>query len=106
MLPRDKMTQLLDRHGELEQLMSSNPDPETYVKLASEFSEIGPVVEKIQELQSAESEIGDLNEMLADSDTDAEMREMAEAELPDLKKTGDGPRIRPSNSVAAERCSR
>ena len=56
MLPRDKMTQLLDRHSELEQLMSSNPDPETYVKLASEFSELGPVVEKIQELKSTESE--------------------------------------------------
>ena len=85
MLPQEKMTQLLDRHSEVERLMVENPDPETYVKLASEFSELGPVVEKIREMQNAESEISDLNELLGDSDVDREMKEMAEAELPDLK---------------------
>jgi len=85
MLPQEKMTQLLDRHQEVERLMLENPDPETYVKLASEFSELGPVVEKIRDMKNAESEIADLNGLLEDSDTDAEMKEMAEAELPDLK---------------------
>ena len=84
MLPQEKMNQLLDRHSEVERLMSENPDPETYVKLASEFSELGPVVEKIRDMRAAEQEVADLNELINDTDTDAEMKEMAEAELPDL----------------------
>ncbi len=85
MLPQEKMTQLLDRQAEIQRLMLENPDPDTYVKLASEFSGLEPVVEKITELQSINNEIADLAEMLADKDIDSEMKEMAEAELPDLK---------------------
>ncbi len=85
MLPEEKMTQLLDRYSSLETQMSENPDPETYVRLASEFSELGPVVQKIRELKEAQSELSDLEELLADADIDGEMREMAEAEIPDLK---------------------
>jgi len=86
MLPQEKMTQLLDRHSEVERLMSENPDPQTYVKLASEFSELGPVVDKIKQLHSSQNELADLLEMLGDKETDAEMREMAEAEVPQIKE--------------------
>ncbi len=86
MLPQEKMNQLLDRHSEVERLMSENPDPQVYVKLASEFSELGPVVEKIKELQSAQNEVADLLGMVADENTDSEMREMAESEVPALKE--------------------
>lgn len=65
--------------------MSDNPDQETFVKLAKEFSDLGPVVEKIRELEMAKEELAGLEEMLADSDTDAEMKEMAEEEVPPLK---------------------
>ena len=85
MLPQEKMTQLLDRQAEIQRLMLENPDPETYVKLASEFSSLEPVVEKISALQSINAEIADLTELLADKDIDSEMKEMAESELPDLK---------------------
>ena len=85
MLPQEKMTQLLDRQAEIQRLMLENPDPETYVKLASEFSGLEPVVEKISALQSINAEIADLTELLADKDIDSEMKEMAESELPDLK---------------------
>lgn len=85
MLPQEKIDQLLSRFSELEQQMSANPDPETYVKLASEFSGLGPVVEKIRAMQAVREELEGLEELLADSDTDGEMREMAEAEMPDLK---------------------
>lgn len=85
MLPQDKMTQLLERHSALETMMSENPDPETYVKLASEFAGLGSVVEKIQEIRELEEEIVGLDEILAEPDADAEMKEMAQAELPDLR---------------------
>lgn len=85
MLPQEKMTQLLERHSALETMMSENPDPETYVKLASEFAGLGSVVEKIQEIRELEDEIVGLDEILAEPDADAEMKEMAQAELPDLR---------------------
>ena len=85
MLPQEKMNQLLNRYSTLELLMSDNPDPETYVKLASEFSGLGPVVEKIREIRTFEEEIAGLNEILAEADADAEMKEMAQSELPQLR---------------------
>ena len=85
MLPQEKIDQILNRHQEIETQMSDNPDQETFVKLAKEFSDLGPVVEKIRELEMAKEELAGLEEMLADSDTDAEMKEMAEEEVPPLK---------------------
>ncbi|MDR6759659.1 peptide chain release factor 1 [Mycoplana sp. BE70] len=84
-LPVEKMRELERRFGEIEARMSAGPDSETYVRLASEYSELQPVVTKIREFQKAESEIADLEAMLADKGTDREMRDLAEMELPDLK---------------------
>ncbi len=80
MLPQEKIDRLLARHKDLETQMSSNPDPETYVKLASEFSGLGPVIEKILDLLSTREELDGIAEILADGDTDAEMRAMANDE--------------------------
>ncbi len=85
MLPVEKVNQLLARFSEIEGQMAANPDPETYVKLATEFSELTPVVEKIRDMQSAQDELDGLQELLDDKETDAEMREMAEMEKPDLQ---------------------
>ncbi|MEM1040628.1 MAG: peptide chain release factor 1 [Pseudomonadota bacterium] len=85
LLPKEKMDQLVERHQLIQTQMSENPDPETYVKLASEYSELGPVVEQIETLRAAESELVDLTE-LADGDDD-DMKEMAEAELPTVRQS-------------------
>ncbi|MEL6947854.1 MAG: peptide chain release factor 1, partial [Pseudomonadota bacterium] len=82
LLPMEKMNQLVERHQTVQTLMSENPDPETYVKLASEYSELEPVVEQINALLAARSELADLQELMAEGDTDADMKEMAEAEMP------------------------
>jgi peptide chain release factor 1 len=44
------------------------------------------VVERISELRVAQSEIGDLAELIADPETDSEMRALAEAEFKTLKE--------------------
>ena len=84
-LPTQKIRELERRFGEVEARMSAGPDAETYVKLASEYSELQPLVGEIRELSKAEAERADLMAMLADSSTDREMREMAEDELKALK---------------------
>ncbi|MCD1633833.1 peptide chain release factor 1 [Martelella mediterranea] len=85
-LPKDKMRELERRFSEVEARMSSGPDAETYVKLASEYAELEPVVKKIRDYQAAERELADLETLLADKATDREMRELAEMEMPDLEE--------------------
>jgi len=84
-LPTQKIRELERRFGEVEARMSAGPDAETYVKLASEYSELQPLVGEIRELSKAEAERADLMAMIADSSTDREMREMADDELKALK---------------------
>lgn len=87
MLPQEKIDQLLNRHQELETQMSSNPDQEAYVKMAQEFAALGPVIEKIKEMEANKGELMGLAELLSDADTDAEMKAMAEEEMPALKQS-------------------
>ena len=84
-LPVEKMRELERRFGEIEARMSAGPPADVYVKLASEYSELQPVVGKIREYQKAQAEASDLEAMLADKSVDREMRDLAEIELPDVK---------------------
>ena len=80
-LPRDRMDQLVKRFDMLEAQMAAGPAAEAYVKLASEYSELQDIAARIRELLRAEGELADLEAMLADKGTDAEMRALAEADL-------------------------
>ena len=86
MIPDEKLNQILHRHASLERDMAANPDPETYVKLASEYSELGAIVEKIKLLRNEEQSLSGLDQLLGDKATDAEMRELAELEYPDIEE--------------------
>jgi peptide chain release factor 1 len=85
-LPVEKMRELERRFGEIEARMSAGPDSETYVRLASEYSELQPVVTKVREYEKVAGEIADLEALLADKTTDREMRDLADMELPELKQ--------------------
>ncbi|MFC3075001.1 peptide chain release factor 1 [Shinella pollutisoli] len=85
-LPVEKMRELERRFGEIEARMSAGPDSETYVRLASEYSELQPVVAKIRDYQKVTGEIADLEALLSDKATDREMRDLAEMELPELSE--------------------
>lgn len=83
-LPVDKMRELERRFGEIEARMSEGPAADVYVKLASEYSELQPVVKTIREYEKAQAEAADLEAILSDKTMDRDMRELAEAELPEL----------------------
>lgn len=89
-LPRDRMDQLVKRFDMLEAQMAAGPDPDAYVKLASEYSELQDIAAKIRALFKAEGELADLEAMLADKGTDAEMRSLAEADLPGVEERIEG----------------
>jgi peptide chain release factor 1 len=64
--------------------MAAGPAADQYVKMASEYAELGDIVAKVRTLRGVEQEQADLEAMLADKATDAEMRDLAEMELPDI----------------------
>ncbi|MBX3597404.1 MAG: peptide chain release factor 1 [Rhizobiaceae bacterium] len=84
-LPRDRMDQVVKRFEMLEAQMAAGPQADAYVKMASEYSDMQEMVGKIRDLLGAEQEQTDLEAMLADRSTDAEMRALAEADLPEVK---------------------
>ncbi|WP_027167376.1 peptide chain release factor 1 [Mesorhizobium sp. WSM3224] len=85
-LPRERMDQVVKRFEMLEAQMSAGPAADAYVKMASEYAELQDMVAKVRELRSAEHEQADLEAMLADKGTDAEMRALAEADLPGVEE--------------------
>ena len=89
MLSDEKINSIVARADDIMAQMAESPEPEIYVKLSKEFSDLEPVVNNIRELKAAQNEFADLAEMLADGDTDAEMKEMAEAEMPELREKID-----------------
>ncbi|HET9536685.1 MAG TPA: peptide chain release factor 1 [Mesorhizobium sp.] len=85
-LPRERMDQVVKRFDMLEALMAAGPDPDAYVRMASEYSEIQEMAAKIRALRAAEQERDDLDAMLADKSTDAEMKALAEADRPTVQQ--------------------
>lgn len=85
-LPRDRMDQVVKRFELLEAQMAAGSDPDAYVKMASEYAELQAMVTRIRALRAAEHERDDLQAMLDDKATDAEMRALAEAELPEVEE--------------------
>ena len=85
-LPRDRMDQMVKRFDLLEAQMAAGPDPEAYVRMAGEYASLEEMAGKIRALRAAEGELADLEAMLADKATDAEMRALAEAEYTDVEE--------------------
>ena len=87
MLVQEKLDQMLQRHAAIEAEMAEGPDPEQYVKLASEHSELEPIVAKIREFNSAQSNLEGAEELINDAETDAEMRDLATLEIEEAQET-------------------
>ncbi len=77
-----KLEGLLDRFAIIEARMAGQPDAETYVRLSRDYAELQPLVEAIRRLRATERELADLDHLIEDGATDAEMRSLAEAERP------------------------
>src|SRR5271163_2028936 len=89
MLPETKLDIMLARHASLESELSGQLPAETYVKLTRELAEIAPVVEKVKAYRHAIAEIADLDHIIADPASDAEMRAIAGEERPQLEHKRD-----------------
>ena len=83
----ENLKRVQDRHEELGVLLSSSVvDPDKFQKMSKEYADLTPVVEAIVALEDARRGLIEAAEMYAESKDDAEMRDMAEAEILELKE--------------------
>ncbi len=83
-----KLKSVVEKYDELQRLLS---DPNVYgnqaemMKYSKEQAELSPVVEKYREYQDVEVAIAEAEEIINDKKSDPDFRELAQAELEDLK---------------------
>jgi peptide chain release factor 1 len=80
MLPSDKLDLILRRHDEIAARLSGGASGQDFVSQSRELSELEPVVAAIRTWQAAQAEIADIQALLDDPATEADMRALAEAE--------------------------
>ena len=82
---------LAEIHRQYQELTARMADPEvyssagTYQKIAKEVAELEPVAQAYAQLCEIESDLNEANEIL-ETETDADLRELAEAEIEELSK--------------------
>ncbi|WP_339779582.1 peptide chain release factor 1 [uncultured Thalassospira sp.] len=80
-----KLHGVVRRFDELKSLLSGGAgDNDSFAKLSREYAELLPVVEKIEAFQRLHDDMAGVKELLADPQSDRDMREMAEAERQEL----------------------
>ena len=83
----ENLRRVQDRHEELGALMSSgNLAADAFQKMSKEYSDLTPMVEAIEALATAREELTGAHDLLTDSAGDAEMRDLAQAEVQELKE--------------------
>ncbi len=86
----EKLSFIEERYNELSEQISDPAviaDQDKFRKLCKEQSDITPIVEKYREYKKLMQDMEDSEAMLADSELDKELREMAEEEISECKKT-------------------
>lgn len=89
MFAQDKLDLILRRYEEIGEKLASGADGQSFVALSRERATLDDVVEAIRGWRDAEREVTDLEAMIADSSTDADMRSLAEAEIGDVRARRD-----------------
>lgn len=82
-----KLDELLHRHDELQAQMNDpevHANPQKMIAISKEAGQLGPVVERYRAFQQAQQNVRDLREM-AEGKADADMAELARAELPEAE---------------------
>lgn len=81
-LPFERMAQMEKRFLLIEHQMTLEPSSEEYVKLASDYADLEPIVLKIRELKETKNELESLHSLL--NEADAQMQNLIKEEQPIL----------------------
>ena len=87
MIPLEKVKDIITKHNELEQELSSgNVDPKLFAKKSKEYSNLGRIITIAKEYINFENEKKDLTNMVQDKSNDQEMIDLAQKDLNELIK--------------------
>jgi peptide chain release factor 1 len=89
MLPTAKLDALILRHAAIERELTGAPEREVFVRLSRELAELQPLVEAVRSYHAATAELAGLDAVIADPETDPEMRHLAEDERGTLASRRD-----------------
>ena len=86
MIPLQKVKDIIDKHNILEKELSSGKvDPKLFAKKSKEYSNLGRIILVAKKYINYENEKKDLEQILKDKDNEAEIIEMAEKDLNEMK---------------------
>jgi peptide chain release factor 1 len=81
MISEEQIDGILKRLAELEATMAEGGSSDDFVRLSKEYAELSPVAKTAAAGRDLRTEIADLGAMVADQDSDAEMRTLATEEM-------------------------
>ena len=83
-----KLESVIAKHDELQDLLATQTDMDRqeYVRLSKEFAEIAEIVRVVECYRDTEAEIQDLESIFNDSNSDNEVKALAEEEYQNLRK--------------------
>jgi peptide chain release factor 1 len=85
MIPEAKLERVLDRFHAIEAQLASG-HTEDFAKLSKEHSQLSPVVNAIRTYNDTRKALVDNEALLGDPASDAELKELAQEEVNDLRK--------------------
>ena len=80
-LPEEKLDRLVERWKAVQSEMAEGPDQDVYVRLSKEFSDLDPVVAVINDHRDQLLEREDLQGLVGDAGSDADVIELAREEI-------------------------
>ena len=86
MIPLEKVKDIVSKHDDIEKDLSSGSlDPKMFAQKSKEYSSLKDIITLAREFVKFDKETLDLENIIKDKSNDAEMLEMAEKDLNDLK---------------------
>lgn len=83
----ENLKRVQDRHEELSALLSAGDvQPSDFQKMSKEYADLTPVVQAIEALEKARGDLAGAEDMLAESAGDKDMRDLAQAEIDDIRE--------------------
>ena len=90
MIPLKTVEDLIDKHSKLEKDLSSGDiDKKLFAEKSKEYSDLNEIIDNAKKYVSYEHEKVELSKILEDSNSDEELKKMAEVELEELKSQND-----------------
>ena len=86
MIPIEKIQNIINKHDNIEkELSSGSVDPKSFAEKSKEYASLGNIISLAREYVNFDKEIIDLENIIEDKNNDAEMLDMAEKDLIQLK---------------------